>query len=348
MTLTELSYYSRKYLPFIILFGLAIVILFYVVRIFSSYFESKKPKLVYTNPIFGKIQKPLIENATSSADLTFTLDTIEGIPTTSTDSAKVFFLPPSPSRFGYREKIYLIAKTLGFDTTRTAYTLEGKNALFEDEKQRLTIDISNFNFTYEYLFENNPNEFTGALVPTKNESETKATDFLKSIGKYGDEFARGKTNAVFLHYEPTTKQIQIVEKSKDANAVEVDFYRPDIDSFSIVSSYYPNSQNYVVMMFRDNGFKVLKAQVKLHEKSQAQIGTYPLKTTKKAYEELQSGGGYVIRRKEDKKTIVIKKIMLGYIDPTEYQEYLQPVYIFLGEENFVAYVQAVSKEYVVD
>jgi hypothetical protein len=39
---------------------------------------------------------------------------------------------------------------------------------------------------------------------------------------------------------------------------------------------------------------------------------------------------------------------LVYLDPDFYQPYLQPVYLFIGEDNFSAFVPAVSFEYLID
>ena len=46
--------------------------------------------------------------------------------------------------------------------------------------------------------------------------------------------------------------------------------------------------------------------------------------------------------------ITIRKMFLGYFDPDVYQEYLQPVYVFVGDGDFVGYVPAVSGEYLVE
>ncbi len=39
-------------------------------------------------------------------------------------------------------------------------------------------------------------------------------------------------------------------------------------------------------------------------------------------------------------------MFLGYYDADLYQEYLQPVYVFLGSDNYVGYIPAVRSDYV--
>lgn len=348
MTLTELSYYSRRFLPFLVLFFLILLIFYYSVKLFFVYLSSTQPKKIYTNPIFGKIKKPYLPEASSSAGFNFTLDTIEGRPITASESAKVYFLPPSVARFGYREKIYLMAKAFGFDTAAVKYQLVEKMATFADGRQKLTVDITNFNFRYDYYFENESELFSNAFIPSKKEIENKAIDFLTSAGRYPDELAKGKININLLRYNPQENNFAVVFQPNEANVVEVNFYRPDIDNTTIVTPGFPSSQNYVILTFFESGFKVLRAQVKFFEKSDEQVGIYPLISGELAWDKLKKGKGVVITVPTFKKDIVIKNMFLAYFDPDIYQEYLQPVYVFLGEPNFVAYVPAVADEYFLE
>lgn len=106
MSLTELSYYFRKSLPYFILFCLIFLIFFYSIKLTLIYLDSNKDVITYTNPIFGKVSLPEIPKSSSSAGLKFTLDTIEGQPVTATDTAKVYFLPQYNPRFapGFRQQ----------------------------------------------------------------------------------------------------------------------------------------------------------------------------------------------------------------------------------------------------
>lgn len=345
MTLTEVSFYGRKFAPFALLIFLLLLIFYYLIRVLLLTITPTQQITVYTDPVFGKLKKPLIENAKTSSNLNFSLDTIEGSPITSTDSAKVYFIPSATTRFGYRERIYLMAKTLGFDTEVVKHKLEGKEASFQDDRQSLKVDITNLNFTYEYKFENDPQIFQNTILPQKKESEDKAVEFLKTVDRYPVELAQGKTNTVFIQYLPEAKQMKVLQSNAGANLVEVDFYRPDQELFPIVSPTYFNSQNYVMLVAYESGYKIIKAQIKFYEKSDTQIGIYPVKTGDAAWELLKSGKGFVIQNENESNKIVIKKMFIGYFDPDVYQEYLQPMYVFLGNNNFVAYVPAITDEY---
>src|SRR3990167_3397745 len=122
MTLTEVSAAVRKYLPHVILGAIIFLIIFYIIQIALLVYRSRQKNIV-TDTVFGVITKPNIKDASSSAEVKFTLDTIEGTPITATDTARVFFLPPSPTRFGYRESVFLMAQNIGIDTQAAKYKL---------------------------------------------------------------------------------------------------------------------------------------------------------------------------------------------------------------------------------
>ncbi len=349
MTLTDVSYYVRKYYPFAILALICIFILYYSVKLLELYIESRKVVAPYVNTVFGKIKKPHLTEASSSAGLKFKLDTIEGVPTTATATAKVFFLPPPQVRFGYKEKIFLIAKTLGFNTETNSYKLVEDQAIFTEPKQKLNVDIHNFNFSYRYFFEGDTDLINQAVTPQSEDSQTKSVEFLQSIGAYPQEFAQGKANVIFLRYNPTNKSFAFLKDNLKANLVEVDFYRPDIEGLPVIPPKYFNSQHYVLLIFnKSSDAKILRADLKFYEKSQDQVGVYPLKTGDQAYQELTNGKGMVVSNPLGRKNITLRKMFVGYLDPDTYQDYLEPVYVFLGDDSFVAYVPAVSNDFLIE
>lgn len=352
MTLTQLSEYLRKYYPYAIVGALFFFILFYSIQLVLLIVESRKPVPITINPVFNQLKRPYLSEATPSGNIKYVFDTIAGEPETATKTAKVYFLPQAETKFGYRERLYLIAKSLGFNTEASGYRLVGSLATFNEPTQKLSIDIKNFNFEYKYSMEENKAMFESASIPSRDESVSKAVEFLQKAGRYPEELAQGKTNVLYLRYNPENNSMVFVDSNTRANVVEVDFYRPDIEAqpntIPVVSPKYFNSQNYVLLMFHaDGSYKVLRSQVKFFDRSSDQVGVYPLRTGIEAYADLKAGKGYVVSGQIGPR-VTIKKMFLGYFDPDVYQEYLQPVYVFIGDDDFVAYVSAVSGEYLVE
>ena len=346
MTLTELSYNVRKSFPFIIIFFLVFMILFYSVKLLFLYLGMNQPlPSVGTDTKFGKIKAPDIVGTKAEAGTNYILDTIEGQPTTATSAANVYLIPPVTTQLNYREKVYLIAKMLGFNTETAKYTLSSRTAIFSDDKQRVNIDVANFNFDYEYSYAKDPLVFTNTRIPPNKEIEEKARDFLKSVGRYPNELSTGKVNIVYHNYNATANTLFVTKNPSEANVVEVDFYRPDINESPVVSPKYFTSQNYVIMAFKESSFKVIKARVEFFEKSDDQVGIYPLKSGDTAFNDLKAGNAFIVSG-EKTSPVTLKKMFLGYYDPDTYQNYLQPVYVFLGENDFVAYVPAIEKDWL--
>lgn len=345
MSLTELSYWFRKALPYIFLGILGILIIFYSFKLYFIYLESNKPVVVNTNLIFGKIDKPKIQVATTSAGLSFTLDNIEGQPVTATDTASIFYLPQIPTRFGYKEKILLMAKNFGFDTD-TNYKLINRLATFSSGNQKLTVDIGNFNFNFESDID--PNLIASSSVTlSETEIKNRAINLLNTIGRYPDELAKGNSNITYLKYDPYLKDFINAKGQSDAQAVEIDFFRSDIEGISVVTPKFFTSQDYLILFFdKDQQEKVIRGQVSFFEKAEDQVGIYPVKTGDQAWEELVNGKGIVVAGQTGIKKITIKDMKLHYLDPDVYQRFLQPVYVFIGENDFVAYVTAVKEEYL--
>lgn len=346
MTLTEFTYYFRKLLPFILIVFILFVVFYFFIIFYLKSIEPKKIESLSIKPIFGKINKPIIgKTATASSDFKFILDTIEGKPKTATLSAKVFFLPPKTALFGYLSKIYLIAKSLDFNTEIVRHKIKDKKAVFEDEEKKFTVDIANFNFEYQYKYENNAQLFENVVLPENEDIKEKVRAFLRITGRNPEELARGRENLIYLIYDISSNQFKQTLKKQEANAVKIDFFRPDIDNFPIVSPNYFTSQNFVILTSKDGQDKILKAQIKYFEKEDQQVGIYPLKSAEEVWQDLKNNRNFIISADDNQPSIIIKKMFLGYFDPDIDQDYLQPVYVFLGDEGFVAYVSAVKNEY---
>lgn len=349
MTLTDVSYYSRKMAPFGVLVFVVLLILFFFVRLIILLTPPPAAPEPEVNPVFKEMRPLKITDASPSANHTYVIDTVEGEPVTATSTAKVFFIPPAQFRFGYQEKMYLMAKTLGFSPDIKHRLIGKTEAEFTDTSKTLRVDITNFNFKFDTDIQHSPGLFVSNGTPDKDDAQNRAIDFLKTIDRYPDEFAQGRTNAIFLQYDKVSSRTAVLQDSRDANMVEVDFYRQDIDQFPIVSPHYFNSQNYVTLVYSNGGYVVVSAQVRFFEKSQAEVGLYPVLDGKTAFQKLATGSGYIVSGANiTRDQISIKRMFLGYYDSDVYQEHMMPVYVFLGDDNFVAYVPAVTDRWIID
>jgi len=345
MTLTEYSVLARKVLPLGIIGILGALIAFFSVQIILT---QPAPTEVPVNPydlVYGKISPIGSKDATSSAGFNFTFDTIEGIPVSPAEHAQVYFIPENNRQIGFSLKTDAMAETLGFDIATSPGKVNFPIINYEDDKQKLEVDITRYNYDYQYVL-GEDDEFLQKLVsvPEPSVITREATEFLQSVGRYPDELAQGKPNIVYLTFDPVEKKINISDNPQEANMVEVDFYRGDVEEYPSVTSSYFNSQNYVLMLYHSKGMKVVRSQVNFYETAPDQVGIYPLKSGDAAWQQVVEGKGVVAYSEPGVKDVTIKEMFLAYYDPSEYTEYFQPVYVFLGgrESNFAIYVSAVD------
>jgi len=347
-TLTNISYLIKKYGPSVILSALVFFIIFYSVKIGILIYKAQKGPEIFYNPVFGIINKPSFTNSTNSAGIKFSIDTIEGKPTTTTASANIYAIPPPETKFGYRNRLFFMAQNIGIIDPTSSYNLIDKNAEFNDNMQKLEIDIRNFNFSYEYFYKNNLELFDYAIIPISKKAEEDAKAFLKSIDKFPDEFNDAKIQIKFFFFDKEKNTMTHVKRNLDANFVEVYFFKPDLEKTSFVSIKYPNTHNYVKMIPLEDKYKIVEAQIKYFDKSAELFGIYPVKTGDEAYKQLKKGKGTVIRNLNSLDKVTIKKMFIAYFDPEDYEEFIQPVYVFQGDEDFVAFVPAITDEYLSD
>lgn len=347
MTLSELSYYSRKSLPFIILSGAFFLIFFAIIMLLMRAPVEVAPTTTVLNTTFGPLPAPVFTHKLDyPVGGTYELDNIEGRPISATDSAQVFFIPPKSPRFSYLQNIYTMAKNAGFNTERTPHSLQDTTAVFDDGTQRLSIDITYFNFSYKYSYERSALTFINPQITDETTIKDRAIRYLQQLGKYPPELAAGTQHIVYMRYNTDLKEFEVVKDPQDANVVEVDFFGPDVlegaGEYPIVSPKYFTSENYVVMSMSGLSPKILKAQIKFFEKMRQIRAFIRSKLVTKRGQNLTPETEQLFPPEEKVIQSKSKKMFLGYFEPDTYQPYFQPVYVFLGDNNFAAYVPAVK------
>ncbi len=356
MTLTEVNFYARRMAPLVAIFLLVLLTLFFGIRLIFKILESQSgnpntpsgPQIVL-NPSFNQIKPPEIAGAQLSDSFTYVLDTLDGTANIAeaTPAAVVYFIPKEVPTFGFLNNIYAMAKAAGFDTEITKHVVKDRIAEFNDGKRKLSINIDTFNFNFDYTITPEDINFDDTFIPAESNLQSAATTFFDKMKKYPSELAQGKRNFIYLKFDTANKQISALDTPAGANMVEIDFFQPDMHGRPVVSSSFYNSPNYIVLAYEKSGMKVIRAQTRLFARSKDQTGMYPLRSSQEAWEDLKKGKGLVVSSAQKEGEIVVKKIVLAYYDPDVYQEYLQPVYVFLGDNKFAAYVPAVTEQYLI-
>ena len=359
MTLTECAYYLRKFFPIAVLGIIILLILFLMLKIVEITRPARPVVVVPTpTPAYGLLTALHIENASPlPTDKQYVMDTLEGVPLTATSSARIFFVPKKTPNLGFREKAGVIAKALKFDEGSTTTKLDTAQDIYTlvDRTKRLIVNIDNFNYTYSQEFDDQMHSaLTTMSVPDEESIKAKGQEILRMLNRYPTDLAQGIQTINYIEYKEASGSAQasadIVQDPQRANMVAVDFFPPKIDGIETVTADFVSSPSRVVFIPQSGKEDfVVKAQVQIFERSEEQNSSYPLKTGDQVFQDLQTGKGFLIQGADalTGKTIVnIKKLYLAYLISGYYTPYIQPVYVFIGEDDFVAYIPAVIDAWV--
>lgn len=348
-SLTETAYYTRRTINWTIL-G---IILYIVLRIFwallvNVYFAIFPPKAPPPNHAFGTL--PAVKFppsvASPSGQLIFQLQTIEGSVPDASASANVYFMPKTGSNLLALSTAQSFAKRLGFDTTPISDPTNNNVYRFDDSLsslRHLWYDIVSTNFIIRYDFQQDPGLFLNNNVPTADAAKEEAKNLLQTYNLYPSDFDGGDVTVTYYRIDQTS--LVPVSSQSESDAVRIDFYRPYIAATPVVTGANGGPISIILSGSKDSKKRVLQFSYTYWPVDYQTIATYPLKTSTEAWQELQSGGGYVLKYPQGQ-LITVRNVYLAYYDSLDPQTYLQPVFVFEGDGGFVAYVSAVDPTYV--
>lgn len=347
-TLTEAAYHTRRAINYsvIILIGFLILrsILQGLIGVLIYLFPPRAPLPNHKFGVLPSLKFP--EIASPSGDIQFRLETIEGTVPKASDSAVVYFMPKLSANFNGLPKAQEFAKNYLFSP---APIQEDKTTFrFADPAyplRKLRYDIVSHNFIIRYAFEQDAGLFTDNNVPSGDAIVTNTIEMLRQNRLLVDDYTKSDSRVTYLRF--TDNKLIPSESQSQADAVRVDIFRKPIKGWSV---YTP---------FPDEGaISIIYSGSQIMQKNMLQFaysywpvdyktfGTYKLKSGQQAWQELQDGKGYIPRWPIQSSNIVVRQMKLGYYDSFEPQNYLQPVFIFEGDDGFIGYVPAVADPWV--
>jgi hypothetical protein len=356
-TLTEASVTARKVIKFGLIGFVGITILWYLGTALIAYYQSIHPTPLANPTIdFGQLPKINFPNSASRPKLTLELPT-GNIPT-FVDRMRVYSQPIKRSTFTDAEKGIEIAAALGFlfkpeEKTASNYVWTNQDQL----NSKLDMNIVTGHFVLSRQWQNNP-----ALSSMASFSSDKAVimdteNYLSRVGLLNSDII-GVEKATYLK-DNAGKLINALSLS-DSDFVQLDLFRKNIDEIDpasktkdVIASYpfYRSDPSMGLLRVIVSGSKNLSDMVISLEYGYNLIdyatnGTYPIKTGDAAWTELEKGGGYVFQGESSSTDVKIRRVFLGYYDADASKGYAMPVYIFLGDQGFTAYVSAVTDQWI--
>jgi hypothetical protein len=278
-------------------------------------------------------------------NISYSLDTLTGFLPNFSDRAKVYKIISDPPTL------------LGLDKTREKVAKVGfsssGNRISEDTYQwtdqggslqkTITMNIfsSDFTFSSSYLTAQSLEAFSGSYE--KDQAVEVAKSFLSGMSLFPQDIDENKTKTTL--YSINNNTLTPTSKISDTKIAKIDFFQKDLDDLPI---YYQDgtSSTFDFLIGKENKeLKVVNARF-FHKNISQTSSTYAIKTASEAYSELQKGNAYIAYKPANTVEFTIKKVFLGYYVGEDQQEFVMPIVVFEGSDNFVAYVSAVKDEWI--
>jgi len=217
----------------------------------------------------------------------------------------------------------------------------------KDPNLTLFIDSVHLNFQLRYNYTENQSILNLGQIASKEEAIENVQNYLEYTNLIDNSILKGKVTTEPLTYDDRLKKMVTATSLSAAHAVKIHYFRNDLEGMPVLPDEYDKSYNYAIYA-KTLGVQlenVLEISYTFWPIAENEYGTYPLISGEKAYEALVSGKAEVIKKGNNGNLVNIRKIYLAYYDSSTPQLYLQPIFVFEGDNDFVAYYQAVAPEY---
>ncbi len=343
MSLTQTAYTSRNLIKF---GGLGIVVFTFLWMVITTAYKIyRENHPIYYAPTvkYGVLPKVVFPDKTVTAkNFTFELPNDE-IPVFK-DQVKVYIIYRPNTTFLALQEDTETAKSFGFPSE----PVEVKPGIYEfnntTDNKKLVVNVLDGDFEITYPYGSDQMLLTETNVPDKTSAIEIASSFLNKGGKLIDDLKNGEKTISYWKIDSGT--LKSVSSQSESNAVRVDFYRKDFDGHNLLSSDFGKASVSVLISGSTvEAKKIIGVNFKDINVDRESYSTYLIKTGEEAINDLKSGNYWTAMDVTDS-SVIIRKMYLAYYEPTTLTNYLQPIFVFEGDNNFVAYVSAVTSKYV--
>ena len=293
---------------------------------------------------FGKLPPIELPTSSSAQQLNYFIDTVTGVLPKFPDRAEVFRIEkPSPDLLALAKTGEKVAQA-GFSSS--VIRVLGNTYKWTDPQsstlRKINVDIFTLQFNVSSAFLENQAVISGVNLPDPNKAKTVAQNFLSSLSFLYDDLDLEKTKTNLFSIKDSA--LVPATSISTTQVIEIDFFQKDIDKLPVV---YPKANNSTINIFvggGENQPQVIKADF-FHQGILSESATYPIKTASDAFLELKNGNAYILSPSNNK-DVSIRNVYLGYYMENKEQNFLMPVVVFEGDNGFIAYVSAVTDEWI--
>lgn len=341
-TLTETAYYSRIAIKYGgIILAVLIIGRFSLGALITAWKNANPDPPPPPTVAFGPLPEISFPSSTRGT-VTYRLETPTGNFPAFPDRAEVFFMPAERPNLLALDRATTEAAGLGFKNT----PIKRSDTLYRWQEQSplpstLDMFIYEGNFTMNVNWSSNPSFLSGINLPDEAQAISQVKSYLSRANLLASDLSKGEANITYLEAQGNVLS-QTISLS-EADFLQVDLYRQPIEEYSVYTLDPEQGVVQAIVSGNQELGRIVSVIYNYYPVDYENGATYPLKSPGQAWQELTSGqGGYIARLDPGINTVTIRRVELGYLDTYEAQKYLQPVYIFRGDDNAIAYVPAAT------
>jgi hypothetical protein len=202
------------------------------------------------------------------------------------------------------------------------------------------------NFQLSYDWKNDIEILSRGSPPHDTQAISTARGFLQGADVLTKELMEGESEVIFLKYLNGNLVNSIYHESVFA---KVNLFRKELEGLKILPPNPKDANVSLLISSSAHNKGIIDAKYYHYPISENNFATYPLKDTKTAWSALIGGKGFIANLGNNPEgKIVIRNAYLAYYESEKPQTYLQPVIVFEGDNDFIAYVPAVSDSWLVE
>lgn len=295
---------------------------------------------------FGKLPK-LIFPQKDQPTLTYTLETRTGkLPSDIPTQFKVYFMPIKKANLLAFDNAKAVANRLEFiqEPTKLSAT-DYRWTTNEPVASSLTINTITGAFVLDRKWQNDKSYLTPTLYYSDVQAVDRTLNLLGRVDLLPKDVKQGD-NAV-QNLKAQNGQLVIAPSRSQAEFVRINLYRTPIDEVEVVN---PRSDkgliSAVLALQREDDKQFIRLDYNYFPVETETSAVYPIITPAAAWERMQNGGGFIVSIKDGVTSTTVRDVRLAYYDSDIPQQYMQPVYVFEGDSDFVGYVPATADAWV--
>ena len=294
---------------------------------------------------FGKLPPITFPQQTNLPTFTYTINTISGALPDLGDRAYIHKIVTVQPNLLALQNVEQSLQALNYNNqpvtiSDTDYAWTNTDPL----PKTLTVNIQTLNFKLTSNYTADPTVLAAANLPDQPTAVTTATDFLKALNALPTDLNDNKTKVTLF---AITNGVLIPASSlSQSQILRIDFFQNDVEKIPIYYSQPSSSPMYMLLASSDTADPQIVGAHFFHQPVDNSRATYPIITAKQAVAALQSGNAYIASYTPGVTNVTIRNISLGYYMSDTPQQYLMPIVVLQGDNNFFAYVSAVTDAWI--